>query len=133
MFLCINTELSRVIDEALQVQLLTSASSIRSRALAELISLLHAGDWLNGVSYPTLGLHLQDQEFRYCLRYWLEVSLHSAPYPCPECHGTAGQFDYQVGCSGNVDRILHHNAIHDALLLLPSQQQSPLLMRLSGH
>ena len=108
--------LSRAIDEAMQFELLTSAPSIRSRALAQSTSLPHAGDWLNGVPSPILGLHLQDQEFRCCLRYWLGVPLHSAPYPCPECHSTADQFgDHQVGCGGNGDRILRHNAIRDAL------------------
>ena len=110
--------LSGAIDEAVQVRLLSSAPSIRSRALAQSTLLPHAGDWLNGVPSPTLGLHLQDQEFHCCLRYWLGVPLHSAPYPGPECHGTADQFgDHQVGCGGNADRIWRHDAIRDALFV----------------
>ena len=61
-------------------------------------------------------LHLQDQEFRCCLRYWLGVPLHSAPYSCPECSGTADEYgDHQVGCGGNGDRIFRHNAVRDVI------------------
>ena len=38
----------------------------------------HAGNWLNVVPSPSLGLHLHDQEFRSCLRYWLG-SLSTVP------------------------------------------------------
>ena len=74
--------LSGAIDEAIQAQLLASAPSIWSRALTKSTSLPHAGDWLNSVQSPTLGLHLQDQEFCCCLKYWLGVPLPSTPYPC---------------------------------------------------
>ena len=63
-----------------------------------------------------MGLHLQDKEFRSCLRCWLGVPLHSSSYPCPECEGIADVFgDHQVGCEGNGDRITCHNAVRDAL------------------
>ncbi len=65
---------------------------------------------------PTLGLHLQDREFRSCLCYWLGVPLHSDQFTCPECHGVADSFgDHQVGCGGNSDRISRHNAIRDVV------------------
>ena len=68
------------------------------------------------VPTPSLGLHLQDSEFRFCLRYWLGVPMHSNPFPCPECRGTADIMgDHQVGCGGNGDRISRHNAIRDVL------------------
>ena len=106
--------LSVVIDETLHQHLLSTAPSTRARALALSSALPHAGDWLNGVPSATLGLHLQDQEFRCCLRYWLGVPLHSSSYSCPECHNTADPFgDHQVGCGGNGDRITRHNAIRD--------------------
>ena len=38
------------------------------------------------------------------------------PYSCPECHCTADIFgDHQVGCGGNGDRIMRHNAISDVI------------------
>ena len=108
--------LSVTIDEALHQHLLSTAPSTRARALALSSALPHAGDWLNGVPSATLGLHLLDQEFRCCLRYWLGVPLHSSPYSCPECHNTADPFgDHQVGCGGNGDRITRHNAIRDVV------------------
>ena len=108
--------LSAAIDESIFNQLLVSAPSIRSRALALSSSLSHAGDWLNVIPSDHLGLHMHDREFRCCLRYWLGVQLHSNPYPCPECRSTADIFgDHQVGCGGNGDRIYRHNAIRDVL------------------
>ena len=73
--------LSLSIDEASFQRLLSSAPSIRSHALALSSSLPHAGDWLNVVPSTSLGLHLQDREFRCCLRYWLGIPLHSNPFP----------------------------------------------------
>ena len=84
--------LSHAIDESVHEKLLATAPSTRARALALSTTLPHAGDWLNGVPSAALGLHLQDQEFRCCLRYWLGVPLHSAPYSCPECSGTADEY-----------------------------------------
>ena len=108
--------LSHAIDEASFQHLLSSADSNRSRALVLSSALPHAGDWLNVVPSPSLGLHLQDREYRCCLRYWLGVPLHSNPSPCPECRGVADVMgDHQVGCGGNGDRISRHNAIRDVL------------------
>ena len=105
--------LSNAIDEASHQHFLSSAPDTRSRALA-----LSSGlpDWLNVVPSAPLGLHLQDREFRCCLRYWLGVPLHSGTYTCPECLGSADPFgDHQVGCTGNGDRIARHNAFRDVL------------------
>ena len=108
--------LSHAIDEASFQHLLSSADSNRSRALALSSALPHAGDWLNVVPSPSLGLHLQDREYRCCLLYWLGVPLHSNPFPCPKCRGVADVMgDHQVGCGGNGDRISRHNAIRDVL------------------
>lgn len=108
--------LSFAIDEAVHHRLLSSAPSIRARALAHSSALPHAGDWLNGIPSAALGLHLQDQEFRFCLRYWLGTPLHSGSYPCPECHSIADEFgDHQVGCGGGGDRIMRHNSIRDVI------------------
>ena len=108
--------LSLAIDEAAHQRLLSSAPSSRDSALAHSSALPHAGDWLNGVPSAVLGLHLHDQEFRCCLRYWLGVPHHSTRYSCPECRSTADSYrDHQVGCGGNRDRIARHNAIRDVL------------------
>ena len=127
--------LSHSIDEASFQNLLSSAPTIRSQALAYSSSLPHAGDWLNVVPSTPLGLHLQDREFQCCLRYWLGIPLQSNPLPCPECRDTADIFgDHQVRCSGNGDRISRHNAIRDVVFsaaqsaaLAPSKETPGLL------
>ena len=133
--------LSLAINEAVYCQLFSSAPSVRARALANSTGLPHAGDWLNGVPSAALGLHLQDKEFRPCLRYWLGIPLHSAPYSCLECHSTADEFgDHQVGCGGNGDRIARHNAIRDVLFvaaqsaaLAPSREASGVVPDSLSH
>ena len=55
--------LSLSIDDASFQHLLSSAPSIRSRALAHSSILPHAGGWFNMVPSASLGLHLQDREF----------------------------------------------------------------------
>ena len=108
--------LSRSIDEACFSSLLESAPDVRSKALALSSSIPHAGDWLNAVPSPALGLHLLDCEFRLCLRYWLGLRLFSDGTPCSVCHTTADPYgDHHVGCGGNGDRILRHNALRDAI------------------
>ena len=68
------------------------------------------------VPSSSLGLRLQDREFRCCLCYWLGVPLHNGQFTCPECRGSADPFgDHQVGCGGNGDRISRHNAIRDVV------------------
>ena len=127
--------LSIAIDEAVYQHLLSTAPTSRERALVLSSALPHAGDWLNGIPSPALGLHLQDQEFRCCLRYWLGVPLHSSPYQCPECHLVADPFgDHQVGCGGNGDRITRHNAVRDVIFsaaqsaaLAPSKEMPNLI------
>ena len=106
--------LSHAIDEASFNLLLESAPDTRSRALALSSSLPHAGDWLNVVPSQTLGLSLQNQEFRLCLDYWLGLKMSNAGTICRLCSRQADSFgDHQVGCGGNGDRIHRHDSIRD--------------------
>ena len=106
--------LSHAIDEASFNLLLESAPDTRSRALALSSSLPHAGDWLNVVPSQTLGLNLQNQEFRLCLDYWLGLKMSNAGTICRLCSRQADSFgDHQVGCGGNGDRIHRHDSIRD--------------------
>ena len=108
--------LSRTIDEASLNTLLASASDSRSQALALSTSIVHAGDWLNVVPSPALGLHMQDREFRFCLQYWLGLKMFDDRGPCPVCHSAADPYgDHQIGCGGNPDRIHHHNSVRDVI------------------
>ena len=110
--------LSRMIDEASYNSLLHLAPDTRSRALALSTAIPHAGDWLNVIPAPALGLHLHDREFRCCLDYWLGLEVFSGNSRCPACskEGIMDPFgDHQVGCGGNGDRIYRHNALRDVL------------------
>ena len=76
----------------------------------------HAGDWLNVIPSPSLGLHLHDREFCFCLQYWLGLQMFEDYGICPVCQSGADRFgDHQVGCGGNLDRIHRHNSVRDAV------------------
>ena len=110
--------LSRLIDEVYFSSLIEASADVRSKALALSTCLPHAGDWLNVVPSPALGLCLLDQEFRLCLGYWLGLRMSGDFRTCPVCGKSAAADpygDHQVGCGGNSDRILRHNALRDAL------------------
>lgn len=108
--------LSHCIDVASFNMLVDTAPNTRSKALALSSSLKHAGDWLNVVPSSTLGLHLQDREFRFCLGYWLGLKLSESDSVCAVCRSKNDDYgDHQVGCGGNGDRIYRHDAIRDTL------------------
>ena len=110
--------LSREIDEAIFKSVLDSAPDTRSRALALSTAIPHAGDWLNVIPSPALGLHLHDREFRLSLDYWLGIRIMGRESRCPMCglFDIADPFgDHHVGCGGNGDRIHRHDSIRDVL------------------
>jgi hypothetical protein len=53
------------IDKKLRVSLVQSLSAQRDKARLASLGLAHAGDWLNVIPSPILGLHVRPQEFRY--------------------------------------------------------------------
>ena len=109
--------LSHAVDEATFNRLLNSSPNCSCfRALALSSSLPHAGDWLNVVPSPALGLHLQGKEFRLCLCYWLGLRMFAEGSICSICQGAADPYgDHHVGCGGNGDRIFRHDSIRDAI------------------
>ena len=107
--------LSHALDEAVHLELLDTAPDTRSKALAMSSAIHHAGDWLNVIPSSSLGLHLQDWEFRLCLQYWLGLRMVEDGIRCPVCQRNADSFgDHQVGCGGNGDRIHRHDSLRDA-------------------
>ena len=110
--------LSREIDEAIFKSVLDSAPDTRSRALALSTAIPHAGDWLNVIPSPALGLHLHDREFRLSLDYWLGIRIMGRESRCSMCglFNIADPFgDHHVGCGGNGNRIHRHDSIRDVL------------------
>ena len=74
----VTQELERLVQQK-------DACDARSRALALSSTLPHAGHWLNVGPSPTLGLHLQDREFRLYVKYWLGMRMHEENIRCPVC------------------------------------------------
>ena len=91
---------------------LIAMSNLRHSHLVLSSSLSHSGDWLSVVPSSTLGLHLQDREFRPYLQYWLTLLIYAEDGNCPICLHLADRMgDHQVGCGGTNDRIArdHYN------------------------
>ena len=98
----------------LSESLLVQAPDSRHRALVLSTSIPHSGDWLKAIPSSALNLHFF--EFRICLQYWLGVSLTSSSHSCFICTRPCDPLgDHAVGCGGNGDRILRHNALRDVL------------------
>ena len=132
--------LSRTIDEATFDIFRASAAHPRQKALMLSTSIRHAGDWLNVVPSSALGLHLLDQEFRLCLKYWLGLQIFEEHQKCPVCLTLADKFgDHHVGCGGNADRIFRHNSLRDAVFsaaqsaALAPRKEVPSLIPGSQH
>ena len=88
----------------------------RSRALALASSVPHSGDCLQ--VFPSDVLHLQffDLEFWLCLLYWFGIPMASSPHDCPVCERVCDPMgDHAVGCGGNSDRIVCHNALCEVI------------------
>ena len=126
----------------------THAGVATPKALAQSSAIRHAGDWLNVIPSSALGLHMFDQEFRLCLRYWLGLPLFPVDSTCLVCLSPADSFgDHHVGCGGNGDKIHRHNSIRDAIFtaaqsaalaprresphLIPNRQSRPACWHLS--
>ena len=89
---------------------------IRSKALVLSSAIPHAGDWLKVIPSQALGLHIQDQEFRLRLKYWLGLQMVRDGSKCPVCQATADPLrDHQVSCGGNGDRIFRHDSLREVL------------------
>ena len=59
--------------------------SVREVARLASVGLPHAGDWLNVVPCPALGLHLRSQEFITVTKYRLGAKIYQTAGQCPAC------------------------------------------------
>ena len=81
---------------------LTRDSGVREVARLASVSLPHAGDWLNVVPSPALGLHLRRQEFPVVVKYRLGIEVYTRVGPCPACGGHNDQLgDHAMCCAQN--------------------------------
>ena len=88
----------------------------REKARLASVGLPHAGDWLNVLPSPILGLHMRSAEFIITAKYRLGVPVYPTAGQCPAClqHSDA-LGDHSVSCGNQGERIARHNTLRDAL------------------
>ena len=123
------------INLKLQQSLTNSLSELRDKARMASLSLPHAGDWLNVIPSPVLGLHVRPQEFRYSVLYRLGSPIYPTSGPCPACQKPSDRFgDHAIICANDGERIARHNQLRDAVFqaavsanLAPRKEEQALL------
>ena len=104
------------IDLQLQSFLADSLTDMRGKARFASLNLAHAGDWLNVVPSPVLGLHVRPQEFRYAILYRLGAPLYTSSGPCPACGKPSDRYgDHSLACGTGGERVARHNQLRDSL------------------
>ena len=114
-----------------------SQSLLEKRDEARLASLCldHAGDRLNVIPSPILGLHIRPQELRYSVLYRLGAPIFPSTGPCPACKKESDRFgDHAIVCGSHGERIARHNQLRDAIYqvaassnLAPRKEENALL------
>ena len=80
------------------------------------LGLPHAGDWLNVVPSPVLGLHLRSAEFSIAVKYRLGCPVFSTAGKCPACPRYSDRAgDHAIFCGFEGERIARHNQLRDTL------------------
>jgi hypothetical protein len=90
----------------------------QTRDIARLASLglPHAGDWLNVIPSPTLGLHLRSAEFTISVKYRLGGQVYHTTGQCPACQRPSDkEGDHAISCGSEGERISRHNHLRDTL------------------
>ena len=78
-------QISHLIDTHISKCLLDNVDSLRDKARLNLVALPHAGDWLNVVPTPSLGLQMKTIEFRTAVLYRLGMPVFQKEGPCIAC------------------------------------------------
>ena len=104
------------IDSYLHGKLLESAEGMRDKVRLGSLGLPHAGDWINVIPSPSLGLQLRSSEFRTAALYRLGLPVFQTAGPCIACGKPSDVLaDHAVSCASQGERILRHNHLRDAL------------------
>ena len=94
----------------------TGAGEQREIARLASLGLPHAGDWLNVVPSPALGLHMRSMEFVTATKYRLGMNIYSRAGPCPACSNHSDQLgDHSLCCGSRGERSSRHNILRDIL------------------
>ena len=123
------------IDQHSHQTLLQSLTETRDIARLNSLSLPHAGDWLNVVPNPVLGLHLNSKEFINATKYRLGVPVFSNDGPCPICQRPSDMLgDHAIVCANRGEVIARHNHLRNALFeaaqaanLAPRKEEQALI------
>ena len=114
---------------------ITGLGVTRDVARMASLGLPHAGDWLNVVPSPALGLHLRPPEFIVSVKYRLGMDVFSRDGQCTACpqHSDA-KGDHAISCGYEGERISRHNHLRDAIYqtavqacLGPSREERALI------
>jgi hypothetical protein len=89
---------------------------VREIARLTSLGLPHAGDWLNVLPSPTLGLHMRPAEFVVSVKYRLGVPVFSTAGQCPACSRHSDALgDHAISCGYQGERIARHDSLRDAV------------------
>ena len=103
-----------------KLQLLTNhidgLDNVREKARLTSLGLPHAGDWLNVLPSPTLGLHMRAAEFVVSVKYRLGVPVFSEAGQYPACNHHSDELgDHAISCGNQGERIARHDSLRDAM------------------
>ena len=104
-------------DDAAFSDLLGNQISNREKACLLSLTLPQSGAWLSAAPIPSLGLHLQPNEFRAALKYRIGVPLYIEERKCPYCqNGRLDKLgDHALSCNGRGYMISRHNRVRDRI------------------
>ena len=106
----------------LLTQTIQGQGVVRETARLASVGLLHAGDWLNVMPSPTLGLAMDPAEFTVCVKYRLGVKVFSTAGKCPACPAMSDALgDHAISCGYAGERIARHDRLRDALFSTAQQ------------
>ena len=104
----------------------TREGSARDVARLASLGLKHAGDWLNLVPCPALGLHLWPAEFTCAMKYRLGANIYAREGPCVACGRHSDRLgDHSLCCGSQGERIARHSSLRDEfahIMFLPFQR-----------
>ena len=89
-----------------------------TREIARLASLglPHAGDWLNVVPSPSLGLQMRQSEFIMSVKYRLGCDVYPFTGKCTACPNVSDiKGDHAISCGYEGERIARHDHLRNAL------------------
>ena len=98
-------QLCNLVNQAVSNNLQAIADSMRDKARLGSVGLPHAGDWLNVVPCPSLGLQLRPSEFKTAVLYRLGLPVFDKDGPCIGCRAPSDKYgDHAVGCASQGER-----------------------------